>query len=63
MNIKQAFASLTKEQSQKIMFCFNELEPMIVLLEDDHFLAVHAQPDRPFKVVEQSQYWLLGVFT
>lgn len=63
MTVKMALASLTPEQRQRLMVCFNDLEPLMILLEDEHFLSVHMQPDRPFEVIERSQFLLLGRFT
>lgn len=63
MTVKTAFASLTPEQRQRVMQCFNDLEPFMILLEDERFLSVHMQPERPFEIVEKSQYLLLGRFT
>jgi hypothetical protein len=62
MTIKKALASLTPEQLQKIMQCFNEVEALTILLEDNLFLSVHTKPERPFDKVEDSTYWLLGKF-
>lgn len=60
MTIKSAFESLTTEQRKRIMESFNEMESFTILLEDDHFLSVHTEPESPFEIVEQSPYWLLG---
>jgi hypothetical protein len=60
MTLKTAFESLTSEQRKRIMEAFNEMEPFTVLLEDNHFLSVHTQPEGTFEVIEKSPYWLLG---
>lgn len=63
MTITKAFESLIPEQRQKLMAAFNEIEPMVIFLEDGHFLAVHMQPDCKFQKIEESVYWLLGKLT
>ena len=62
MTIRQALESLTAEQRLKVMTCFNNLEPFLVLLEDEQFLAVHFKPERAYEIVDESTYWLLGKY-
>lgn len=62
MTIHSALESLTDEQRVKIMDAFNELEGLVIVLEDEQFLAVHVEPNKAFETLEKSTYWLLGRF-